>query len=332
LTHHLVTLAAAFMLGAYFVAIAGAMFLRRRHLAARVALQRQIVAVCALGMAFASAVFIPYLIHGVQSLGSTDAFADLHEYSGWPFDKNGVVLWLAATLGAIVTFGAAWRTQSTSGVATPVGARVRLLFARFFAPSVARRAQLYAGTALATLFTAFILGQFVFHDIMLALYHRDETAFTPNRFLTDMTYFLALFAAPALVWFWNFGSRFVSRAHALAERASLIWVPRIALGAGALAVALTSLVASGQMSAGAGQLPTGDLAAYNWVRDHTPAKTLVISLTGSADIWAPYFTRRESYYTPLPVSEDTAGYVSEKRAIVGAVWSRWPAKEPPGQR
>jgi hypothetical protein len=321
LTHHLVTLAAALTLGAFFVAITLAWFLCRRQAAARLALQRQlvrIVAVCALGMGFASAVFFPYLIHGVQSLGGTDVFLDLHEYSGWPFDKNGVALWLAATACALLTMGGVWRAFNASAKAASVSARVRHLFARFFAPSAARRAQLYAGTALVTLFTAFIVGQFIFHDIYWALYHHDATAFTPDRFLTDMTYFLALFAAPALIQLWNIGQRCATKALDPLARIALDWAPRVTLGTGALAVALASLVASGQLSAGAGQLPAGDLAAYSWVHAHTPTKTLVIAQTGSAAIWAPYFTRRECYYTPLPVSEDTTGYVNEKRAIIGA--------------
>ncbi|HEX9035990.1 MAG TPA: hypothetical protein VF808_03280 [Ktedonobacterales bacterium] len=323
LTHHHVTLTAALILGAYGAALAALLVARpswapaaTRAIARRSLLRT--LAVCGLGMLLASYEFAPYLIRGASSLGDTGVFADFHEYSGWPFDKNGVVLWLAATAGAVLALWSAWRrAPGERGESGGWRAWLRRVAWRLSPRSAAGLATLLSAVALVGLFVAFVFGQFVFKDIEWALYHRDATAFSPPRFLSNMTYFLALFAGPALAWVWDASVLGVLRA-----RPHVAWAGRAlargALVAGTLAVGLTSLYASGQMSAGAGTLAPGDAAAFAWVRTHTPANTIVIALLPNDAKWAPYFTWRESFYTPLPASENATDYVVEKPTIIAA--------------
>lgn len=317
LTHHHVTLTATLILGGFSLCLAATLYIRglgvptTTRMVARRRLVR-VVAVCALGMFFAIYELAPYLIHGAQTLGNTGVFGDFHEYSGWPFDKNGIVLWITATLGIGIALGRVWRQ-------TPMGARLgdrlrqttRLLSPR----SAASEAQLLSAVALVVMFGAFVFGQFIFKDIVWALYHKDSTAFSPPRFLSNMTYFLALYAAPSLIWIWDFGQRSMLKSWPVVSRLTVLTM-RGSVVLGSLAVAITSLRASGQIGSYAGQLSPGDLAAFQWVRENTPPQTIVIALTPNDEKWAPYFTQREALYTPLPASEDATGYVAEKRDII----------------
>jgi uncharacterized protein YjeT (DUF2065 family) len=317
LTHHHVALTAGLLFGVYAVALVALAALRRSPMQARRAARRyllRIAGVAALAFALASYSFLPHALRGAHSIGDTAVFADFHEYSGWPFDKNGVALWLLAATGAALALWTVWR-------ATPdtwrVGQRLRLALARLAPSRGSGQVRLFASLALMALFVAFTLGQFVFHDIMWALYHKDETAFSPPRFLSNMTYFLALFAGPAiaLIWqgaWWGAGLR-LGRLRVGAWMRPFVRVALIALTIG---VAVESLFASGQVGGSAGQLAPGDLSAFQWTRAHTPADALVVVLDGADAKWAPYFTRREVHITPLPASEDAAGYPAEKRLLL----------------
>ena len=308
LTHHHVTLTATLILGSFGLSLAVLYFIRRLGAsAATKAVARRglvrVAAVCMLGMLFASYELAPYLIRGVQSLGNTQVFGDFHEYFGWPFDKNGVVLWIAATLGIGITLGRVWRR---SPVATRFGDRIQQTVRLLSPRSAAGEAQLFSAIALVVLFAAFVFGQFIFKDIAWMLFHKDSTAFSPLRFLSNMTYFLALYAAPCLVWIWDFSHRSTFHARRVGARLTAL-VIRGSVVLGMIAVAFTSLYASGQIGSHAGQLYPGDLAAFQWVRKNTSPRTIVIALTPNDEKWAPYFTQREALYTPLPASEDTAG-------------------------
>jgi len=74
----------------------------------------------------------------------------------------------------------------------------------------------------------------------------------------------------------------------------------------------------GQVGNGAGQLAPGELAAFIWVRDSTPQNTYVLNLDPNGR-WAPYFTQREVWMTPVPVSEFTRGYIAEKVWLTATV-------------
>ena len=64
-----------------------------------------------------------------------------------------------------------------------------------------------------------------------------------------------------------------------------------------------------------GTLAPGESESFAWIRMHTPPSALVINLDPNAP-WAPYFTKREVAYTPIPTDEFVLGYISEKRFLV----------------
>lgn len=321
LTHHHVALTAGLLFGVYGVALVALAARRRSPAVARRSARRyllRIAGMAALALALASYSFLPYALRGAHSLGDTEVFADFHEYSGWPFDKNGVALWLLAVAGATLALWGVWRATPS---ALRNGQRARLALGRLAPRRGGGQAQLFSSLALVALFAAFVLGQFVFHDIMWALYHKDETAFSPPRFLSNMTYFLALYAGPALAWLWQGAWRGLGFGFGAGVKGARgdVWLRslvRVALIALTMGVAVESLYASGQVGGSAGQLAPGQMNAFLWTRTHTPANTLVVALDGSDAKWAPYFTRREVYVTPLPASEDAAGYPAEKRLLI----------------
>lgn len=324
LTHHHVALTVGLLFGVYGLALIALAALKRSPTLVRRSARRMLLrlaGVAALAIALASYSFIPYALRGAHSLGDTEVFADFHEYSGWPFDKNGVALWLLAFSGAALTLWLVWRATP----ATRSGAqRLRLALWRLLPQRSSGQLRLFSALATVALFVAFILGQFTFHDIVWALYHKDETAFSPPRFLSNMTYFLALFAGPTLAWLWQAGWRVGvdgerARGEASGEARGEVWLRplmRAALIALTLGVAVESLFASGQVGGSAGQLAPGELNAFQWVRAHTPTDALVVALDGNDAKWAPYFTQREVYITPIPASEDAAGYPAEKRLLM----------------
>lgn len=322
LTHHHVALSVGLVFGVYIFALLIILALRRpaslraparARRSARAYLLR-LASVTALALALASYSFIPYVLRGARTLGDTTIFTDLHEYSGWPFDKNGVVLWIMALMGATLALWWLWWRVSVAG--TSRGQRLHAMLQQLYPRRGSGHAQLFSFLALATFAVAFIIGQFVFHDVVWALYHKNETALTPTRFLSNMTYFLALYAGPALAWLWNVGQRTPVAGKLALPRIWLRPVTRAVLVALTLGVAIESLFASGQVGAAAGQLAPGEMSAYRWVRMNTPTNTLVVALDTQDNRWAPYLTQREAYYTPLPTSEDSAGYPAQKRQLL----------------
>ncbi len=320
LTHHHVALSAGMVFGVYILALLGILAIRRPASLAAPALARRsarryllrLAIVAALAVVLAAYSFVPYVLRGIRTLGDTSIFTDLHEYSGWPFDKNGVVLWIMAITGAALALWNLWRMTFAEA-----GRRQRLyaLAQRMYPRRGSGQAQLFSFVALVTLAAAFIIGQFVFRDVARAFYHRDATALTPSRFLSNMTYFLALYAGPAFAWLWRSGQRAV----VVGKTALGAWtrpLMRVALVVLTLGVAIESLFASGQVGASGGQPEPGEMNAYLWVRANTPANALVIALDTADQRWAPYFTQREAYYTPLPTSEDGAGYPAQKRQLL----------------
>ncbi len=105
-------------------------------------------------------------------------------------------------------------------------------------------------------------------------------AFTPSRFVTDLVYFLSLFAGYAIYRIQQY----------LGWRTPIMVA--IALSLGYVNYPLWEQVF----------LPTEDpgrFAAYDWIQNNTPTNSIV--LTGES--WACYGTWRRTLGTPMPVSE-----------------------------
>lgn len=212
------------------------------------------------------------------------------------FADNGWLIWLLALVGVgMLLAGRAWRQ---SGLLRN--------------PALA-----FAVLAGVTLFTAFFCGYYVYRAYSLRVYHLPYTAFTPTRFLTDLTYFMALFAGIALDALWRWTARLpelLKRVGGFGDLSAN--VARAGIGLALVVTAGVTMLAQFQPSEGV--LSPGEEQAFAWVRAHTPANALVVNLDLN-NRWAPYFTRREVAFTPVPVSEFTYGYVAEKQYLVNQV-------------
>ncbi|MBZ5566353.1 MAG: hypothetical protein LAN64_00735 [Acidobacteriia bacterium] len=135
-------------------------------------------------------------------------------------------------------------------------------------------------TAASVLVVLYVAGAPLYRAYSLRRWGSEYVAFTPSRFLTDLVYFLSIFAGYALF--------------RVAEHYRLRTGVVIAAG---LLVALTNVPFWVEMFA---REPNPERRqAYAWIEQHTPADTIVVV----ADAWAPYATWRRTPDTPLPVSE-----------------------------
>jgi hypothetical protein len=118
-------------------------------------------------------------------------------------------------------------------------------------------------------------------------------AFTPSRFLSDLSYFFSLFAGYALYR--------IQRYFALST---------------AITVAIASLLGLTNLPLWKGAMITdrdrGRFAAYEWIQKHTPADSIVMT----TDPYASFATWRRTLRTPMPVSEPrVAPRISEKTKV-----------------
>jgi hypothetical protein len=239
----------------------------------------------------------------LQDTGATT----YRENLGGPLEKNGVALEILAVAGAVALYATpTWRRRW-------LGLTLR----------VTRSARGFLAVTSLTLIAAFVVGHYLYGYISYTwLTHSQQTysLFTPSRFLTDLTYFLAPFAAIPLVALWRWlgaaGARF-----AIGDPGA----PQImgGLAQGALLLAMVGVAASSathQFGPAAGALAPGEAQTFAWVREHTDADTLALNMDPNAP-WAPYFTRRESAITPVPTSEFSSGYVAEKQYLSSLLWT-----------
>ncbi|HEV8194309.1 MAG TPA: hypothetical protein VGP82_22900, partial [Ktedonobacterales bacterium] len=215
---------------------------------------------------------------------------------GLIFADNGWLLWALALVGVGMLLAArAWRRGDL----------------------LRNPALEFAAVASVALLTAFICGYYIYRAYSLRVYHVPYTAFTPTRFLTDLTYFMAPFAGLSLAALW----RKTARLPGLLKRVGCFGALSGGLACGGIVLVLlvtAAVTMLAQFQPGAGTLNPGESAAFSWVRAHTPTSTLVVNLDQNSR-WAPYFTRREVAYTPVPVSEFAIGYVAEKQYLVNRV-------------
>lgn len=299
LAHHHVMLTAALLLIGY-AAWLGILALIRRHQPAGRGALRQLWRLGLMALvAFSTVSYyaVPYALRA-RDLQNSDVLRYADHFSGLIFDKNGWLLWGLALAG--IGFVAIARRQRFQ-----VGPLLR-----------ARRSGALAFTAVASglLLLAFLLGYYGYRAYSLHVYHQPYTAFTPTRFLTDLTYFLAVFAGPPLAWLWRWAGSVRWRCP--------FWMPishpllRVAIALALVGTASVTILS--QFVPDQGHLDPGEAEAFAWIQRHTPTNTVVINLDPT-NRWAPYFTQREVTQTPVPVSEFTTGYVAEKRYLAGVV-------------
>jgi|GEM_PF-1669731 hypothetical protein len=334
LTHHHVLLTAGLMLVAYAGFLVARGFGLSRHgsqaghlhraMAWRALLRLVLTSVIAL----AAAAF--YLVPLTLRVGQIQDTSVLHTFESvpkLPLVENGLVLWALALFGA------------------------GMLYVPLFGYAQVRRlgrggthlSRAFIAIATVTLGVAFFLGHYVYIRYSMHVYHEPYVAFAPVRFLTDMTYFLGIYAGIGLAVLWNLGRRSATaattrlmpevekKARALRISPLVNMLVRAIIVIGVVATTITTIwpmVATGGGLQYAGQLAPGEQEAFAWIQANTPKNALVINLNATPT-WAPYFTQREVAFTPVPASEFTSGYVAEKQFIVRALLA---AQQAPGSQ
>jgi hypothetical protein len=139
-----------------------------------------------------------------------------------------------------------------------------------------------------TIAVLYILFEYVFRGISLFFSGKEYAAFTPSRFLTDLVYFLAIFA--------GYSVGFVRRR---------LPIPASA-GVSLAALALLLVAHSDEAPFYAKKTDPNDpgvtedrYAALDWISNHTPTNTIVMD----GGNFTPYIAWRRSFGTPMPVSE-----------------------------
>lgn len=280
---------------------------------------------------------IPYALRAGQ-LGDTSALTYTDHFSGNLFSSNGVLLWGLAALGmALLVLRFATSSRVTARMATWGKAPTELntLVGR------GALARVFVALASATLLLAFYIGYEVYRAYSLSRFHQPYTLFTPSRFLTDLTYFLAIYAGVGLAALWRLAGWLGAAARRERTRAlgatmpdtTLRWIGvGLTLALRCVLIVICIVVARQTLDdqipapgtldmaslATSGVVAPGELASFAWVRNHTPQDTLVVNLDADSQ-WAPYFTQREVYVSPIPVSEFVVGYVAQKQLIIGAL-------------
>jgi hypothetical protein len=304
LAHHHVMLTTALLFAGYVAYLGALALVGRGQSAGRVAGRqlRRLGLMALVACISVSYYAVPYALR-VGDVQNSAVLRYPDHFSGLIFDKNGWLLWGLALTGVGFVVIASYQRSGVKRlprlpVRPPTGALA------------------FTAVASILLLLAFFLGYYGFRAYSLRVDHQPYTAFTPSRFLTDLTYFLAVFAGPPLVWLWRWAG---------SVRWSDVSGPHVRryMYRGALALALimtAGVTILSQFAPDEGRLAPGEAAAFAWIAHHTPASTVVVNLDPT-NRWAPYFTRREVTQTPVPVSEFTTGYVAEKRYLADVLLS-----------
>jgi hypothetical protein len=298
LAHHHVMLTTALLLAGYGLSLSIWALARRGGQRGRHAVRqlRRLSLVALVAFVTVSYYAVPYLARA-RDLGNSDVLHYADHSAGLILDKNGWLLWILALVGmgyTAVVFVRRDRVKS-------------LLRVRSTGPLA------FSVIASILLLLAFWLGYYGYRAYSLSRYHQPYTALTPTRFLTDLTYFLAIFAGLPLAMLWRrVGEMRWDR---------VPWTRSVVHAAVVTVLIFTaSLTILSQIMPDQGHLETGEATAFAWIERSTPANTVVMNLDPSSR-WVPYFTRREVTQTPVPTSEFTAGYVAEKRYLAGILLS-----------
>jgi hypothetical protein len=301
LAHHHVMLTAALLLTGYGLYLGGWAFVKHGQPTSRLARHqlRRLSLVALVAFVTVSYYAVPYALRA-RDVANSDVLRYADHFTGLIFDKNGWLLWALALAGLGI---------AVAGIAGCSWATVRRN-SRWVGPLA------FTAVASILLVLAFWLGYYGYRAYSLRIYHQPYTAFTPTRFLTDLTYFLAVFAGLPLVLLW----RWTGDIHLL-HASRLPFTRTLFRAAITLAMVITaSVTILSQFVPDQGHLEPGEAAAFAWIERSTPTNTVVMNLDPS-NRWAPYFTRREVTQTPVPTSEFTTGYVDEKRYLAGVLFS-----------
>jgi hypothetical protein len=204
---------------------------------------------------------VPYVLRA-STLGSTSVltFHEMYYSVEFIFDSLGYGFSAMAVLGV-----AAYTARSLLDAEE-----------RKFHPSF-----LVAAGTIAILFIAF---GYVYRGISLALFGLDYVAFTPSRFLTDLVYFLAVFAGYA-AW--------------LVQRCLPM---RASVGASVAMVSLFLLAYTNHDAWHQLYEPNMSQDSYlalDWISKNTPEKTIILNNNS----FAAYVSWRRTLSSPMPISE-----------------------------
>jgi hypothetical protein len=156
------------------------------------------------------------------------------------------------------------------------------------------------------LIVMFCIGEDIVPLLLSALHRTPMTFFTPSRFLTDLNYFLPIFAAIAIVHFsrhWHIAGWGVAMILLLVPLADIAqWKSMFNLY----------------------DPPQSLLDACDWIRASTPRVTLV----DNRSAWTTYLCWREPAHIALPVSEPTADYHPAEDRIPQIIAGKIPPDTP----
>ncbi|MBI3914784.1 MAG: hypothetical protein HY327_11455 [Chloroflexi bacterium] len=167
--------------------------------------------------------------------------------------------------------------------------------------------------------TAVLIGIFFFLEygyrlITKILTGTALTVFTPDNFLTDAVYPLALAAG----WTLERAARFLQTRFATRGRFF------VGIGAAALAIGVAGMQMQSQCWV---VVKPDEMAMYQWINANTPANAMILE----NPTWLEYITWREGSLTPLPVTEpvNDPSVVFKQEVLSKRQWdeiARWQAQ------
>ncbi|MFC1705813.1 hypothetical protein ACFL59_03210, partial [Planctomycetota bacterium] len=268
LVHHLSAL-----IGAVVVAFYVAVGLVRRRLDS---LARDLLTVLALTFIAYSFFIVPYL-QKITELGGTSALRFYDESMTTP-------------IMAVVSLG----YDST----------VLGLLGLWLALRSGRPRQRFLLSWFTSLLAAFLLLDYVYRGAALLLFGESFTAFTPSRFLTVLSYPLAIYAGHAMRTLHALAARRATR-HGRSKPSGTVLELVLA---GMLALVVIRGAFQTAPLVGRRAFPPEAGALITWIRQDTPPNAFIINVA-LADLdpvtkWLPYLTWRPTTYTPIPASEN----------------------------
>jgi hypothetical protein len=157
-----------------------------------------------------------------------------------------------------------------------------------------------------TLAVMFVIGEDVVPLALGAMHRTALTFFTPSRFLADLSYFLAIFAAGAVSYVqWRF---------LVKTGICLAFIVVAAAGDAQRWFAMAMLP----------EPPPEFRQACDWIQHHTPPQTVVDNIGP----WSTYLCWRKTALVPLPVSEPMADYHPERDRIGQILSGKIPPDSP----